>query len=260
MPNWCANAVTIKGTEEKIAEIKKVVTDYHAEYYDKSGNNPTVKGLLAYCISEPDYDVVPVKETYPKDGEANKATIRKNSWWDWRVQNWGTKWEVAAHIVDDSEKEIVLRFDSAWAPPLEAYSELLKREGITSILAFYYEQAMDFAGKYKDGELEQIQISNLTHADFKHDDTVRELDWEFNVYDDIMSSNPVQIRPEYEPILKGLGMDDFWDIDHEDVELIYQTLKGKDILEGAIELIYREQATDKNWPTHFTFDNKEYSL
>ena len=41
-------------------------------------------------IPEPDYDKVEVKSTFPN--EDKKDDFRMPKWWDWRVQNWGTKW------------------------------------------------------------------------------------------------------------------------------------------------------------------------
>jgi hypothetical protein len=266
MPNWCDNTVTITGTQEKIAEIEKAV-----DAYDEKCTQGGV-GFLAYCLPEPDYETTAVAATYPQvianyasseeekqKALENKPTIRKDSWWDWRVQNWGTKWEVDAERIPlplENALSITLCFSSAWSPPLEAYSALLSQEGITSISALYYEPSMDFAGKYKDGEVDRIQISLLSRSVFGSDDTVGELAEAFEIYRDIMQSNPLQLHPEYEAALKGLGMDDCWEIDPEDLETIHQTLKGKDILPDSVKLVSK----DVSWPTHFIFDNMEYSL
>ena len=115
---------------------------------------------------------------------------------------------------------------------------------------------MDFAGRYKDGEVEHIQINLISRSDFESDDIARELEDAFEIYRDIMQCNPLQLHPEYEAALKGLGMDDCWEIDPEDLETIHQTLKGKDILPDSVKLVSK----DVSWPTHFIFDNMEYSL
>ena len=257
MPNWCDNTVTITGTQEKIAEIRSAVSRYLDECYGES-DTITGKGFLTYCLPEPDYTKVPVKEAYPKEGETNEAAIRTDSWWDWRVQNWGTKWEVEAQMIgaslpngDEDPQLIRLIFNSAWSPPLEAYTALSKQDGIHCVAALYYEPAMDFAGRYQDGDIEQVVLSDLTRSDLESDDVAIDLNEVFNVYEDIMSCNPLQLHPEYASVLKGLDIDDCWDIGYGDIETIYQALKEeKDIPVGSIKL-----------GTHlFTFKDFEYEL
>jgi len=257
MPNWCDNTVTITGTQEKIAEIRSAVSRYLDECYGES-DTITGKGFLTYCLPEPDYTKVPVKETYPKEGETNEAAIRTDSWWDWRVQNWGTKWEVEAQIVnaDDDLQLIRLIFNSAWSPPVKAYAALFKQEGITSVSALYYEPSMDFAGSFEDGVEELILLSALTLSDIESKDVVGELEASFDIYNDIMLSNPLQLHPEYEGVLKGLGISDCREMDSENVEAIYQILKGKDIQQGSIEVKEGKFGS----PDRFMFDNTEYSL
>tara|TARA_R110001606_G_scaffold45770_6_gene118409 strand:- start:1049 stop:1813 length:765 start_codon:yes stop_codon:yes gene_type:complete len=253
MPNWCQNTVTIAGSQEKITEIKKLVAEYNS---DASKTSVESKGFLSYCKPEPDYTTVPVKKTYPKEGETDEPTVRTNSWWDFRLQNWGTKWEVEARVINSDDQEIILGFESAWSPPIEAYNNLLNQEGIISVSALYYEPSMDFAGRYKDGEEDLIQISLLSLPDIESDDTVIELDDAFNLYQDIMRCRPLQLHPEYKQVLLGLGVDDCWDIDYEDVKAIYQALKGEDISAKSIGI----KENKFGHPESFTFKNKEYYL
>ena len=49
------------------------------------------------------------------------------NWYDWRVTNWGTKWDISdegLEYVDNGDGTSVIQgwFDSAWAPPIEAYN------------------------------------------------------------------------------------------------------------------------------------------
>ena len=74
----------------------------------------------------------------------------EENWYDWNIQNWGTKWE--AGLIDwerEDENTIWISFDSAWAPPVNAY-EKLEALGF-SVRAYYYESGMGFAGIYEDG-------------------------------------------------------------------------------------------------------------
>jgi len=259
MPNWCENSVTIYGSKEKIAELRSVIKNYkHGE---------TV-GFLGYCVPEPDYTVTPVAKTFPFISAAhakteeekeialkNEPTIREDAWWDWRVQKWGTKWEVDIDCVEiNGEDYISMSFLSAWSPPIEAYKALLKHEGITGIQANYIEPGADFVGIFVDGKDTCFIMSEITLEDFKNNEIIQQLDDELKLYSEIMQFNPLQLRPDFEPVLKGLDMDGCWDVDPEIIEAIMEALKGEVILEGSIKLLIRDNQQ------YFTFKDKEYLL
>jgi hypothetical protein len=46
-------------------------------------------------------------------------------WYDWSIQNWGTKWN--AYETEVSEHDTVVRFDTAWAHPYPVISALSER-------------------------------------------------------------------------------------------------------------------------------------
>jgi hypothetical protein len=72
-------------------------------------------------------------------------------WYDWCVNEWGTKWDVGADgfPANDIPGGLMLSFDSAWAPPIQAYGRL--EDLGFRIRAMYYEGGMAFAGVYEDG-------------------------------------------------------------------------------------------------------------
>jgi hypothetical protein len=140
MPNWCDNYLTIRATKEKIDAIEAVLQNRDGE-----------KSLLSHLYPEPDYDdpEFKVNPTY-----ASKVTpdFGMPSWWDWRVQNWGTKWEIEVRDWNRvSDTEVTLSFDSAWSPPTGVYNHVADEYDIT---AYYHESGMGFCGKFtsKDGD------------------------------------------------------------------------------------------------------------
>ena len=68
-------------------------------------------------------------------------------WYEWRVDNWGTKWNP---IIDECDKQddgsLRLSFDTAWAPPIKLY-DFMTANGF-EIEAFYSEEGMCFRGSY----------------------------------------------------------------------------------------------------------------
>jgi hypothetical protein len=102
--------------------------------------------------------------------ETNEVMVAKHgysSWYDFNVANWGTKWDVSSDNVEILDANTVTAgFDSAWAPPIRAYEQLMALG--FEIEAFYYEPGMAFVGKWTDGEDECYEYGGETSA------TVRE--------------------------------------------------------------------------------------
>jgi hypothetical protein len=92
--------------------------------------------------------------------ETNDAMVAKHgysSWYDFNIANWGTKWDVNSDNVEIVDANTVTAgFDSAWAPPIRAYEQLLE-QGF-EVEAFYYEPGMQFVGKWADGIDEYYEL------------------------------------------------------------------------------------------------------
>ena len=133
MPNHCYNKISIYGDEaSKIAsELKSEDTVFD----------------FSKVLPEPNYEEVEVKSTFPKEDE--KDNFRMPKWWDWRVQNWGTKWnsyDDSVEIIDDETVEYT--FNTAWSPPEPVIEKLREQYPDVSITAFYDEPGMEIAGYY----------------------------------------------------------------------------------------------------------------
>lgn len=107
--------------------------------------------------------------------EVNEAMVAKygfSSWYDWSIANWGTKWDVSLENVERQDPNTVTAaFDSAWAPPIDAYVKLCALG--FEVEAMYYEPGMCFVGKFVGNEDDSfddcIEYGGATA------DTVREL-------------------------------------------------------------------------------------
>lgn len=133
MPNHCYNKIIIYGDEaSKIAsELKSEDTVFD----------------FSKILPEPNYEEVEVKPTFPKEDE--KEDFRMPKWWDWRIQNWGTKSNSYDDHVDTVDDETVeYEFSTAWSPPKPVIEKLREQYPDVSITAFYDEPAMEIAGYY----------------------------------------------------------------------------------------------------------------
>lgn len=148
MPNDCMNwvSIKIKSDKELFDRIKKNL---------ENEENPT---LFSTLYPEPDYDKVDVIEAFGTKIVKDKS----QAWYDWRITNWGTKWELydlydiqydedTIHTPDGSfkEYEISFPFATAWSPPTAWYDYVTANYSNISIDANYEEFGCCFAGEYR---------------------------------------------------------------------------------------------------------------
>lgn len=156
MPNWCENYCLIKQKDKR--KLEELQSHCGTENSD----------LFSFIKPEPDFAVTPVARWNPADKENNTPVITQDSWWDWRANNWGTKWEpniYSAEIISEENGEIalILSFDTAWSPPEGIYAELLKKG--FDVRAFYIESAMGFAGVWDNGHDSCYSVFSLSEAE-----------------------------------------------------------------------------------------------
>ena len=176
MPNWCDNQITITGPNSVIDKIEKIVKE------DDSHEN---NGLLNFFRPMP-------KQlegtTAPGPADKPQPMIEGfDNWYDWRCENWGTKWEVCEFYgVDRQGDTISFGFSSAWAPPIPAYQTFLmnmsEQKQDVSLKAYYYEGGCDFMGCWDNGDDDCYAPSELKSTDAWWDDGIGfELDEMFNI-------------------------------------------------------------------------------
>lgn len=60
-------------------------------------------------------------------GVDEQKLFGRNNWYDWSVDNWGTKWEVSSSdgsVELEENGTLSIRFMSAWSPPTPAISKI----------------------------------------------------------------------------------------------------------------------------------------
>jgi hypothetical protein len=123
MPNHCNNQLTLASG----GNILDVLNPYIIDAGEMGGG---------YRDYEMDFQSI-----IPMDEELLKG----NDWYNWRVQNWGTKWNGYDGRFNDDQS--VFTFDTAWNPPIPIIKKLAELTGQTFILE-YVEYGMFFCGKY----------------------------------------------------------------------------------------------------------------
>jgi len=147
MPNWCNNTVEIYHTDPAMIErARKAFNDGALlnEFIPVPGSLRIVAGR---CGADDNPEQIALEAAQKNNIEVHGY----KDWYDWCVNEWGTKWDVGADgfPAQDIPGGLMLTFDSAWAPPINAYEKLMD-QGFR-IRAMYYEGGMAFAGVYEDG-------------------------------------------------------------------------------------------------------------
>lgn len=163
MPNWCNNSITIRHSDP--AMIQRVINS---------------KGLLMEFFPTPQ-DLLDTVAGFPGEDkrEAHEAQMKRNlekygykDWYDWNVANWGTKWDVDLEDPELLDPNTVSAwFDSAWAPPVNAYEKLIELGFY--IKAYYNECGMGFCGVWE-GDSENGFDDDYCEYSGETSETVRE--------------------------------------------------------------------------------------
>jgi len=131
MPNHCYQQVTITGPRALISQIEDNLKLEESRFCDLIAPMPFDMWIA------------------PDQGNVG-------AWYEWRNENWGTKWDVCEVelgdlrlIGDGTTKEIEFRCWTAWAPPIPIWDRLVDLG--CKVDADYQDEGGMFEGTYKDG-------------------------------------------------------------------------------------------------------------
>lgn len=157
MPNWCNNSVEIRHNDPAMLERVRKAFNAGALLQEFI---PVPEDLHITAGSDgpkgsPEQNLLESKE------EANRIKHGYTNWYDYCVNEWGTKWDVGAdgNPATDIPGGLSLGFDSAWSPPIAAYEKLMDMG--FEIRAMYYEPGMCYAGIWEDGVDDYYEYSNM---------------------------------------------------------------------------------------------------
>ena len=180
MPNWCNNVVELAHEDpQMIARARDAFN--RGELLQEFCPVPEDLKIVAGMVGEkgsPEQEDLEAKE------KINEERYGYSNWYDYCVNEWGTKWDVGgdsawgdpAEIQEDGR--LTLSFDSAWAPPTAAYDKLLDLG--FSVRGYYYESGMCFCGVYDDGYDDYFEIGDMSWEQVK-DEIPEALDEMFGI-------------------------------------------------------------------------------
>ena len=159
MPNHCYNRVTFyspTGEADSLVAIEKLKQIFEDEK------------VFGQIIPEPDWSNTPLMTGQEKSfstirghlGELPQYTedpwrrlVFKSTgqtddrWYDWRIQNWDTKWDAYDVSVDDDDPDqLEVSFNTAWSPPEAICNRIREDYPDVSVSWFYDEPGCEIAG------------------------------------------------------------------------------------------------------------------
>ena len=158
MPNWCNNTLEITHSDPAMLERARVAFK-EGRLLDEFVPVPKSLHIVAGRVGD---DTDPLQIDLKAQEKANLEAHGYATWYDYCVNEWGTKWDVGGDDqgpAQDIPGGLIMSFDSAWSPPIQAYEKMLDLG--FSIRASYYEPGMCFAGIWEDGDDDYYDLSNM---------------------------------------------------------------------------------------------------
>jgi hypothetical protein len=127
MPNWCDNMVSISFTD----------TDEYNKFVKTMGDPNKFVG-----INDPN-DFFDLFVPTPPE------LLEGNDWWEWRITNWGTKWNPEINYAElyPEVNRADFQMNTAWSPPVTFFTAFVQLYPSATVEVAYLEEGMGFCGK-----------------------------------------------------------------------------------------------------------------
>lgn len=167
MPNWCLNRVTVysrpTSPDGEVEKFLKFVSsedscfDFNKikpmpkEFDGIISGSTTINGQKVRLWRNTEEGSVPVST---KESDTLIEKYGANNWYDWCVENWGTKWPADFDAPDWPVKReyegkidtLIYEFHTAWGPPDPICEELRSMFPTLKIEWFFDEPGCEMAG------------------------------------------------------------------------------------------------------------------
>jgi hypothetical protein len=159
MPNWCNNYLELEHDDpEMINRAQKAFADGRllAEFVPVPDDLHIVAGRVGSDEDQKQKDLVAQEEV-------NRAKHGYANWYDFCVNEWGTKWDVGGEgdqATVHSPNSISMGFDSAWAPPTQAMDKFMDLGFRVKLI--YWESGMCFCGLYDENGDDFLDYADMS--------------------------------------------------------------------------------------------------
>ena len=180
MPNWCYTDFTVSGPAEDISrfrhavrgsddgeetpfdfdrlipmpsELGHAVGDFGAAYNVYYGDAeamlkyPWVKNLKIETVEHlrEHFDADPQRRVTADQWRSNIEKYGAPTWFEWRCEHWGTKWNACdPEVTDNGDSSLHVKFDTAWDFPFPIFEKLVADFPMLNFEGSAYEPNCDF--------------------------------------------------------------------------------------------------------------------
>lgn len=149
MPNHIQSIITISGTKESVERVKNrilVTEDYIKEVNERNKNLEDNFKIATHELGQLTFNRLIPMPTNIFMGDLSKTEEDKygaeNCWYEWRIKNWGTKWDAYQQEIQMLDDDILqIMFQTAWSAPIPYMEELAK---------VCVEEGCEMSGKFAD--------------------------------------------------------------------------------------------------------------
>ena len=196
MPNYCLNKLELQGGNQDLAELLAFVKSENCQFdFNRIVPMPqtvkdTERGSLSFaseavCLyldegtisnhlrwmmdksAVKEEDLAVVIQTWEKENKIDLSLGQRildnrrkygncGDWYEWSINNWGTKWDACEVMIDDS----TILFETAWSPCSPVIEKLAHLFPKVSLSYKYFEPGVYLAGResYQNGECTDVEI------------------------------------------------------------------------------------------------------
>jgi len=159
MPNWCNNYLELEHDDpEMITRARKAFNE--GKLLEEFCPVPSSLHIVAGRVGD---DTDPKQIELEAQEKANLEKHGYSTWYDYCVNEWGTKWDVGGEgdqASQDSPTDLCMNFDSAWAPPIAAM-EKFQDLGF-KVKLVYWESGMCFCGVFDENGDDYFDYTDMT--------------------------------------------------------------------------------------------------
>lgn len=177
MPNHVRNRLVVQGPIDDVSKLKSLIINkeegHIEDFFDfnrvierpqilsrvVSPNNFGPNGRL--MLQQREHDFSALIEATPQE----QAEIDKNiqKWWyDWSIENWGTKWNSYNFQPLDDQARYEFSFDTAWSPPSPVIEKLVSDFPHVTFDVTWFDEGWCHAGQGTlSSELSDVKMDDL---------------------------------------------------------------------------------------------------
>lgn len=165
MPNWCNNRLVVAGKKKDILSFlhykdgaEKFIFNNYLPIPQTYDDYDTTNSMDSREAFNSDEEFNAYREGYENAVKEQKEKYGVVGWYDWRVANYGTKWDIDGKRIADLESQLVgvgdeaettieTTFDTAWSPCVRFVENIAPLFPTLQFTLTWLETGCYFAGK-----------------------------------------------------------------------------------------------------------------